>query len=110
VLALLQVSGRAPKADQKVIDQIKNISGEYRFESYILTLKLGVLFNSVFSTEILDDMEASSSTRASMSLEVSSSPALTLRTMSFSIGEVCPAKWEEGGETLTPSLDLVGKI
>lgn len=35
VLALLQVSGRAPKADQKVIDQIKNISGEYRFESYI---------------------------------------------------------------------------
>ncbi|MCY8548194.1 peroxiredoxin, partial [Bacillus vallismortis] len=24
--------------------------------------------------------------------------------------EVCPAKWEEGGETLTPSLDLVGKI
>ncbi|PLC52324.1 peroxiredoxin [Pollutimonas nitritireducens] len=25
-------------------------------------------------------------------------------------GEVCPAKWEEGGKTLTPSLDLVGKI
>ena len=25
-------------------------------------------------------------------------------------GEVCPAKWQEGGETLTPSLDLVGKI
>ncbi|UNL84992.1 alkyl hydroperoxide reductase subunit C [Priestia koreensis] len=25
-------------------------------------------------------------------------------------GEVCPAKWEEGGETLTPGLDLVGKI
>ncbi|MHA6797628.1 alkyl hydroperoxide reductase subunit C (plasmid) [Pseudonocardia bannensis] len=25
-------------------------------------------------------------------------------------GEVCPAKWEEGAETLTPSLDLVGKI
>ena len=25
-------------------------------------------------------------------------------------GEVCPAKWEEGGETLAPSLDLVGKI
>lgn len=24
--------------------------------------------------------------------------------------EVCPAKWEEGGETLKPSLDLVGKI
>jgi peroxiredoxin (alkyl hydroperoxide reductase subunit C) len=24
--------------------------------------------------------------------------------------EVCPAKWEEGGETLAPSLDLVGKI
>jgi peroxiredoxin (alkyl hydroperoxide reductase subunit C) len=25
-------------------------------------------------------------------------------------GEVCPAKWKEGEETLTPSLDLVGKI
>ncbi len=24
--------------------------------------------------------------------------------------EVCPAKWEEGAETLKPSLDLVGKI
>jgi NADH-dependent peroxiredoxin subunit C len=25
-------------------------------------------------------------------------------------GEVCPAKWNEGDATLTPSLDLVGKI
>ena len=25
-------------------------------------------------------------------------------------GEVCPAKWEEGEETLAPSLDLVGKV
>ena len=25
-------------------------------------------------------------------------------------GEVCPAKWEEGEETLAPSLDLVGKM
>ena len=25
-------------------------------------------------------------------------------------GEVCPAKWEEGEATLTPSIDLVGKI
>lgn len=25
-------------------------------------------------------------------------------------GEVCPAKWEEGKNTLSPSLDLVGKI
>lgn len=25
-------------------------------------------------------------------------------------GEVCPAKWEEGAKTLTPSLDLIGKI
>ena len=25
-------------------------------------------------------------------------------------GEVCPAKWSEGAETLKPSLDLVGKI
>jgi peroxiredoxin (alkyl hydroperoxide reductase subunit C) len=24
--------------------------------------------------------------------------------------EVCPAKWNEGAATLTPSLDLVGKI
>ncbi|MEZ2717191.1 alkyl hydroperoxide reductase subunit F [Niallia circulans] len=35
VLALLQVSGRAPKVDQKVIDQIKAIKGEFHFESYI---------------------------------------------------------------------------
>jgi len=25
-------------------------------------------------------------------------------------GEVCPAKWKPGGETLKPSLDLVGKL
>ena len=25
-------------------------------------------------------------------------------------GEVCPAKWKEGGDTLKPSIDLVGKI
>ncbi|WP_209812335.1 alkyl hydroperoxide reductase subunit F [Ammoniphilus resinae] len=35
ILALLQVSGRAPKVDQKVIDQIKSINGDYHFESYI---------------------------------------------------------------------------
>lgn len=35
VLALLQVSGRAPKVDQKVIDQVKNLEGNYHFESYI---------------------------------------------------------------------------
>ncbi|MGG0670851.1 alkyl hydroperoxide reductase subunit F [Sporosarcina koreensis] len=35
VLALLQVSGRAPKVDEKVIQQVKNIKDELRFESYI---------------------------------------------------------------------------
>lgn len=35
VLALLQVSGRAPKVDQNLIDQVKNLEGEYHFESYI---------------------------------------------------------------------------
>jgi len=35
VLALLQVSGRAPKVEQSVIDQIKSISGEYKFETYV---------------------------------------------------------------------------
>jgi len=35
VLALLQVSGRAPKVDQKIIDQVKNIKGEYHFETYV---------------------------------------------------------------------------
>ena len=25
-------------------------------------------------------------------------------------GEVCPAKWNEGQETLKPSIDLVGKL
>lgn len=35
VLALLQVSGRAPKVKQTIIDQIKAIDGSYHFESYI---------------------------------------------------------------------------
>ena len=35
VLALLQVSGRTPKVDQSVIDQIKEIDGEYHFETYV---------------------------------------------------------------------------
>jgi alkyl hydroperoxide reductase subunit F len=35
VLALLQVSGRAPKVEQKIIDQIKAIKGKYHFESYV---------------------------------------------------------------------------
>ena len=35
VLALLQVSGRAPKVEEKVIDQVKNIRGEYHFETYV---------------------------------------------------------------------------
>jgi len=35
VLALLQVSGRPPKVEQSVIDQIKSIKGEYKFETYV---------------------------------------------------------------------------
>ncbi|MCJ7841600.1 alkyl hydroperoxide reductase subunit F [Lederbergia sp. NSJ-179] len=35
VLALLQVSGRAPKVDEKVIDQIKNLDESYHFETYV---------------------------------------------------------------------------
>ncbi len=35
VLALLQVSGRAPKVDERLIEQIKNIKGEYHFETYV---------------------------------------------------------------------------
>ncbi|CAK8583613.1 MULTISPECIES: alkyl hydroperoxide reductase subunit F [Priestia] len=35
VLALLQVSGRAPKVDQSLIDQVKSLKSKYRFESYI---------------------------------------------------------------------------
>lgn len=35
VLALLQVSGRAPKVDEQVIKQIQNIEGEHHFDSYI---------------------------------------------------------------------------
>ncbi len=35
VLALLQVSGRAPKIDAPVIEQIKSIKETYHFESYI---------------------------------------------------------------------------
>lgn len=35
VLALLQVSGRPPKVDDEVIERIKSIKGEYRFETYV---------------------------------------------------------------------------
>ncbi|MDF2589045.1 MAG: alkyl hydroperoxide reductase, subunit [Anaerocolumna sp.] len=35
VLAILQVSGRAPKVDNNIIDQIKAINGVYNFETYI---------------------------------------------------------------------------
>lgn len=35
VLALLQVSGRPPKVDQSIIDQIKKLEGEYHFETYV---------------------------------------------------------------------------
>jgi len=35
ILALLQVSGRRPKIDDKVIEQIKALRGEYRFETFI---------------------------------------------------------------------------
>src|SRR5699024_11250214 len=35
VLALLQVSGRNPKVDQKVIDQVKSLEGEFPFETYV---------------------------------------------------------------------------
>jgi len=35
VLALLQVSGRAPRVDSRVIERIKGLRGEYRFETYI---------------------------------------------------------------------------
>ncbi|NLM12184.1 MAG: alkyl hydroperoxide reductase subunit F [Epulopiscium sp.] len=35
VLALLQVSGRPPKVEEKIINQIKNLKGEYHFETYV---------------------------------------------------------------------------
>jgi alkyl hydroperoxide reductase subunit F len=35
VLALLQVSGRAPKVENQVVEQIKKLKGEFRFETYI---------------------------------------------------------------------------
>ncbi|MDR2874499.1 MAG: alkyl hydroperoxide reductase subunit F [Methylobacillus sp.] len=35
VLALLQVGGRPPKVEADVIEQIKNLAGEFHFETYI---------------------------------------------------------------------------
>lgn len=35
VLALLQVSGRAPKVDQTIIDRVKNLKGTFKFETYV---------------------------------------------------------------------------
>ncbi|WP_096270013.1 alkyl hydroperoxide reductase subunit F [Paucisalibacillus globulus] len=35
VMALLQVSGRSPKVDPNIIKQVRNIKGEYHFETYV---------------------------------------------------------------------------
>lgn len=35
VLALLQVSGRPPKVEEDIIERIKALEGEYRFETYV---------------------------------------------------------------------------
>ena len=35
VLALLQVGGHPPKVDAAVIEQIRNLDGDYEFETYI---------------------------------------------------------------------------
>ena len=35
VLALIQVSGRKPKVDEKLIEQIKGLEGEFHFETYV---------------------------------------------------------------------------
>jgi len=35
IMALLQVSGRKPKVDDRVIDQIKNITGRHEFTTYV---------------------------------------------------------------------------
>ena len=35
VLAILQVSGRAPKEKQSVIDQIKGLEGPFHFETFV---------------------------------------------------------------------------
>ena len=35
VLALLQTSGRAPKIEDKLINQIKKLTGKYHFETFV---------------------------------------------------------------------------
>jgi len=35
VLALLQVSGRAPKVDESLTERVKQLDGEYHFETYV---------------------------------------------------------------------------
>jgi alkyl hydroperoxide reductase subunit F len=35
VLALLQTSGRPPKAEPEIIDKIRSLKGEYRFETFV---------------------------------------------------------------------------
>mgnify|MGYP001188996074 FL=1 len=35
ILALLQVSGRAPKEDEKLLEQVKKLQGEFHFETYV---------------------------------------------------------------------------
>src|SRR5699024_2013715 len=35
VLALLQVSGRSPKIDEDVAEQVKKLEGSYHFDTYV---------------------------------------------------------------------------
>lgn len=65
VLAILQTSGRPPKVEEKILNQIKNIKGRYNFETYISlschncpdvvqALNLMSLFNDNISHTMID--------------------------------------------------------
>jgi len=65
ILALLQVGGVAPKVDEKVLEQIRGLEGEHKFEVFVSlschncpdvvqALNLIAIFNPGMSTEMID--------------------------------------------------------
>jgi NADH-dependent peroxiredoxin subunit F len=96
VLALLQVSGRAPKVDQKVVDQIKNIKGDYRFETYaslschncpdvVQALNVMSLFNPNITHTMIDGAVYKEEVEAKQIMAV---PTVFLNGQSFGSGRM----------------------
>ena len=115
VLALLWTGGHPPKVEQDVIDSIKALDGDFNFEVY-MSLTCHNCPDVVQALSLMAILNPKIKTMEVHSNEIARDVSETLRKLkaaqftAANPGQVCPAKWKEGAKTLTPSLDLVGKI